>query len=82
MNEKFSPAGFSVSNKILYKNPSSGSACGIRGCKKTGSLRASAYRKSKKLLYGLLALKIPVTNLAYVDKTGGRIADPPDVQFA
>jgi hypothetical protein len=47
--------------KELYKGPSELCNCGITGYKNKGSLSTMPYSNSKKLLEGLLALKMPVT---------------------
>lgn len=53
------PANFSSS--ILNKKPSVGCGNGIAGCKNIGSFNSRPYTNSKKVLYGLLALNVPVT---------------------
>jgi len=51
--------------KELYKGPSELCNCGTTGYKNNGSLSTMPYSNSKKLLEGLLALKMPVT-LIYI----------------
>ena len=47
--------------KELYNGPSELCNCGITGYKNIDSLSTMPYSNSKKLLEGLLALKMPVT---------------------
>jgi hypothetical protein len=60
--------GCSQFNNSLYKKPSICCCCGTFGCRNMGNLSNMPYNKSRKLLYGLLALKIPVTYIIVVNE--------------
>jgi len=47
----------------LYKKPSTNCGSGTVGYRNIGSLINTPYNNSKKLLYGLLALNVPVTEI-------------------
>ena len=47
-------------NNTLNKNPSVCCGNGIIGCKNMGNFSSSPYINSKNVLYGLLALNVPV----------------------